>query len=274
MDEFDVRMPSHRAFDFLLITCLVTVIVGRVNNSHCIPTKFVRLSNCTFYSSISNVYPSMTIDNRTLSMIVPNVYDQHEHENFSIDIIQRSSSTMSPLVRLNLNMIQCLNSRTWNWTSVEASSTINGEFIRTTLTDRHRMYLSMGVTYLRNLTSLDCSQRIVYRTDHDDVFRVDFKLESTLNDTCSNSNRCYPLNIYQCDYERHRCTCRSPLQTYLTNNHQAICIHAVKTLDQCTMKHVRCLPWCHRNHSSTVCLCPEQISTKKYLDNNQGNADE
>ncbi|CAF1430008.1 unnamed protein product [Adineta steineri] len=207
----------------------------------------------------------MTIDNRTLSMTIPySLNNNHEQENLFVQILTRHISE-KPFIRFNLNMIQCLENQSLNWTSVESSLTLRGEFVRTVFTDTNIMYLSSGLTYLRNLTSIDCLTKTLYRTDKNELFQVNFKIESTLNDFCSDEHLCYPLNIYQCNHEQHRCICRSPLQSYLTKDQQLICIHAVKNIDQCTIENVRCLEWCHLNSSSTVCTCPKDLAIKKYL---------
>jgi hypothetical protein len=240
---------------------VVSVIVGLGESTACIPNKLIYLSNCSYFN--------MTIDNRTLSMTVPYSLDKEEDDNLLTKIITRHTSKKA-LIRFNLNMIQCSNKNIFNWTSVESSLTLHGEFVRTTFIDTNIMYLSSGVTYLRNLTSIDCLSKTIYRTDNQQLFQINLKIESTLNDYCSEDNLCYPSNIYQCDYERHRCICRSSLQSYLTKDQHLICIHAVKTIDQCTMKNVRCLEWCHQNSSSTMCICPRDISTQKYIYKDRG----
>jgi hypothetical protein len=244
---------------------VVSVIVGYGENTACIPNKLILLSNCSF----NYLYSNLTIDNRTLSMTVPYSLDTNEKDNLFIKVLTRHR-TDKLLIYFNLNIIQCSNKKLFNWTSVESSSTLHGEFVRTTFLDKNIMYLSSGITYLRNLTTIDCLTKTMYRTDNQELFEINFKIESTLNDYCSNNNLCYPLNIYQCDYQRQRCICRSPLQSYLTKDKYLICIHAVKNLNQCTMKNVRCLEWCHQNSSSTMCICPNDLSKKKYFDNDRG----
>jgi len=209
------------------------------------------------------------IDNRTLSMTVPYSLDNNQEENLFIKILTHENSEKS-LIYFNLNIIQCSNKTLFNWTSVETSSTLRGEFVRTTFFDTNIMYLSSGITYLKNLTTIDCLTKTIYRTDNKELFEINLKIESTLNDYCSNENLCYPLNIYQCDYERQRCKCRPPLQSYLTKDKHLICLHAVKKLNQCTMKNVRCLEWCHLNSSSAMCICPNDLSKKIYFDDNRG----
>ena len=260
-----------------MVSVVSVIVSGLVENTACAPNKLILLSNCSLKSPFSlaaaaSSPPPMTIDNRTLSMTVPYLFEPNPDENLAIQVIRRPSSKV-PLIRFNLNLIQCSIKHNFTWSSVEASSTLRGEFIRTSSIDINRMYLSLGVTYLRNLTSIDCASRTIYRTDSRQVFRVHFQLESTLNDSCSNETLCYPLNTYQCDSERRRCQCRSPLQAYLVDDRSAICIHAVKTIDQCTMKNVRCLPWCDQTSSSTMCLCPEEFSTKKLFDDDRGRVD-
>lgn len=259
-----------------MVSVLSVIVSGLVENTACAPNKLILLSNCSFKSPFSLTDPSssspMTIDNRTLSMTVPHLFEPHADENPAIEVIRRPASKV-PLIRFNLNLIQCSIKKNFTWTSVEASSTLRGEFIRTSSIDINRMYLSLGVTYLRNLTSINCTSRTIYRTDPRQVFRVHFQRESTLNDSCSNESLCYPSNIYRCDSERRHCQCRSPLQAYLTDDHSSICIHAVKTIDQCTLKNVRCLPWCDDSSSSKMCLCPAEFSTKKYFDEDRGNVD-
>ncbi len=244
---------------------VVSVIVGSGENTACIPNKLILLSNCSFNYPYSN----LTIDNRTLSMTVPYSLDTNEEENLFIKVLTRHQSGKS-LIHFNLNLIQCFNNQFLRWTSVESSSTLRGEFVRTILSNTNIMYLSSGITYLRNLTTVDCLTKTMYRTGNSELFKINFKIESTLNDYCSDEYLCYPLNIYQCDYERQRCTCRSPLQSFLTKDHHSICVHAVENLDQCTIENVRCLEWCHQNSSSNLCICPKDLAKKKYFDDNRG----
>ena len=267
-------MVSNRIVLFALMVSVV--VVERAQTSAvCTPDKLILLSNCTLNSSFTHdSYFAMTIANRTLSMTVP--YALHtsntaDDDDLSIKLITRRSPDR-PLIRFNLKMIHCSTHGPLPWSSVEASSTLRGEFIRTTfLDDTNLVYLSSGVTYLRDLTSIDCSTRTLYRTDREQFFRLQLKIESKINDYCTNEHLCYPLNIYQCDYERQRCVCRSPLQSYLTSEHYSICIHAVNDINQCSIKNVHCLPWCQpSSSSSTLCLCPEDVSTKKYLHDERG----
>ncbi len=245
---------------------VVSVIVGLGEITACIPNKLIILSNCSFNYPYSN----MTIDNRTLSITVPHSLNNNKYEENNYFQILKRDRFSKPLIRFNLNFIQCLNNKFFNWTSVESSSTLRGEFVRTTFLDTNIMYLSTGITYLRNLTMINCLTKTIYRTNNQELFEINFKIESTLNDYCSNENLCYPLNIYQCDYEKHRCICRSNLESYTTNDQYSICIHPVKYLDQCPMKNIRCLEWCHTNRSSTMCICPKDLSIKKYLDDDRG----
>jgi hypothetical protein len=244
---------------------VVSVIDGFGENTACIPNKLILLSNCSFHYPNSN----LTNNNRTLSMTVPYSLDTYEEENLFIKVLTRHRSEKL-LIHFNLNIIQCSTKKFLNWTSVESSSTLRGEFVRTTFFETNIMYLSSGITYLRNLTMIDCLTKTIYRTDDQELFQINFKIESTLNDDCSNENLCYPLNIYQCDYERQRCICRRPFQSYLTKDQHAICIHAVKNIDQCIMENVRCLEWCQQNSSSIMCICPKDLSKKKYFDDHRG----
>ncbi|CAF5147103.1 unnamed protein product, partial [Rotaria magnacalcarata] len=86
----------------------------------------------------------MTIDNRTLSMIVPYLLDNQEEESLFVKILTRTQSH-KPLISFNLNLIQCSNNEFLNWTSVESSLTLRGEFVRTTFADANKIYLSSGV---------------------------------------------------------------------------------------------------------------------------------
>ena len=244
---------------------MVSVVVGLEENIACTPNKLIRLSNCLFNYS----YSDMTIDNRTLSMVAPYALDNNEDENLFITAITLNVSS-KPLIRFNLKMIQCLDNKTSNWTSVESSSTLRGEFVRTTFIDTNVIYLSPGITYLRNLTTIDCLRKTIYHTDNQGLFRVNLKIESTLNDDCSKENLCYPLDIYQCDFERHRCICRPSFVPYLTNDQHLICIHAVENIDQCPIKNVRCLEWCQLNRPSTTCICPKDLSKKRIFNNSRG----
>ncbi len=58
---------------------VVSVIVGLGENTACIPNKLILLSNCSF----NYLYSNQTIDNRTLSMIVPYSLDNNEEKNLS-----------------------------------------------------------------------------------------------------------------------------------------------------------------------------------------------
>ncbi|CAF5219491.1 unnamed protein product, partial [Rotaria magnacalcarata] len=164
---------------------------------------------------------------------------------------------------------QCSNNEFLNWTSVESSLTLRGEFVRTTFADANKIYLSSGVTYLKNLTMLDCSIKTTYRTNDDELFQIKLKIESTLNDYCSSEHLCYPENVYQCDFEQHRCTCRSSYQSYLNKYQQSICVHAVENISQCTMNDIHCIEWCHEKRSSTTCTCPKDLSSKKLSDDDR-----
>lgn len=245
---------------------VVFVIVELSENTTCSPSKLVLLSNCLFDSSYSN----MTIDNRTLSMIVPYSLGEVNHEENSFINVLTHNKSGKPLISLSLNMIQCYNNKTFNWTSVESSSTLRGEFVRTTLSDSNIMYLSSGITYLRNLTAIDCLTNTIYRTHNKELFQINLKIQSTLNDYCLNDNSCYPLDIYQCDIEQKRCICRSKFQPYLTKDQRSICVHAVENIEQCTMRNVHCLEWCYQNRSSTTCTCPKDMSRKRILENDRG----
>lgn len=250
---------------------VVSINVRLGENLACKPNKLILLSNCSFHSYYSN----LTINNRTLSMIVPYSLDdnnEEEENNVFIKVLTPNQSNKS-LIYFNLNLIQCSLSnekKTFQWTSVESSSTLRGEFVRTTFLDQNIMYLSSGITYLRNLTTIDCLTKTIYQTDKHELFEINLKIESTLNDYCSNENLCYPLNTYQCDYQKQRCICRSSLQSYLTYDQHLICLNPVKYLHQCPMNNIRCLEWCHQNSSSAMCICPNDISKKKYFDNNRG----
>ena len=261
----------------VILLCLMIVVVGLGGgeNTSCTPNKFIVLSNCSFRYTHSNNdsshYSNETaIDDRLLSMIVPYAWNQNEEDDLLITIITRSLAR-KPLIRLNLNLVHCAqHPREFNWTSLESSSTLTGEFVRTTFIDRNIMYLSSGVTYLRNLTALDCSTRTVYRTDEREFFQLDLRLESTLNDSCVDDSSCYPTETYQCDHDRHRCTCRPPFQSHLVKEQYPICIQAVEHSDQCTTKHVRCYEWCHENSSSTMCICPKEFSSKQVSADDRG----
>jgi hypothetical protein len=203
-------------------------------------------------------------------MIVPYPLNTDEEDNLLVTIITHNIS-LNPLIRFNLNMIQCSNKNLLlNWTALESSSTLHGEFLRTTFIDKNIMYLPSGKTYLKNLTTIDCLTNTIYRTDHKQLFQLDLRIESTLNDFCSNDNSCYPGENYQCNQATHRCICRQPLQSYLIKEHYPICVQPVDTINQCTMKNKRCLPWCHQNSSSTMCICPRDLSTKILLYDNRG----
>ena len=257
---------------------IIVVVVKFGENTTCTPNKLVLLSNCSFHHySHFHDYTSYwfnsqtTNDNHTLSMIVPYPLNKNKENNLSTTIITHRGS-LKPLIRFNLNIIQCSNKNLLlNWTSIESSSTLNGEFVRTKLLDTNIMYLSSGRTYLKNLTTIDCSTKTLYRTDHKQIFKLDLRIQSTLNDYCSYDNSCYPLENYQCNQTQHRCICRKPLQSYSIHDQYPICIQVVEYMDQCTMKNIQCLEWCHQNSSSTMCTCPDHSLKKRSLDDDRGN---
>ena len=254
---------------------VISVIVRFGESTACIPTKLILLSHCSFHfpSSSSN----LTLNNRTLSMTVPYSIDANEDENLSIKVLTRHRLNKS-LIHFNLNLIQCSTEQSLRWTSVESSSTLRGEFVRTTLIDSSIMYLSSGLTYLRNLTMIDCSTKTMYRTKISELFQINLKIESTLNDFCSEEHLCYPLNLYTCDFEQQHCTCRTPFQSYETKDHHSICVHAVDNLTECTYENVRCLEWCQTNRSysssSRMCLCPTDVSKKRSLTDDRSKTDD
>ena len=252
-------MLSKHFIDFYLMIILVVKFGETIN---CIPNKLILLSNCSFLMTNDN--------NRTLSMIVPYPLNTHEEENSLITIFRHKKS-LKPLIRLNLNLIQCSKKNfRLNWTSLESSSTLRGEFLRTTNIDNNIMYLPSGKTYLKNLTTIDCQSQTLYRTDSNQLFQIDLKIESTLNDYCLNDHSCFPKDIYQCDTIKHRCICRKDFQSYLIEKQYPICLQPVQTIDQCTIKNThRCLEWCHLNNSSPICLCPKDFSIKKFSSDNR-----
>ena len=254
---------------------IIIVVVRFGESTTCIPNKLIVLSNCSFrYSNyrISSSHLSTTKttnDDRKLSMIVPYPLNKTEEDNLLITILTQKT-TLQPFIRFNLNIIQCSNKNViFNWTSLESSSTLHGEFVRTTILEKNVMYLPSGKTYLKNLTTIDCLTKTLYRTDQKQLFQLDLRIESTLNDYCANDNSCYPLENYQCNQEKHRCICRTPLQSYLIRDQYPICIQAIETMDQCTMKNVRCLEWCHLNSSSPMCVCPKEFPRKKLIYDNR-----
>jgi len=240
------------------LVLILSVILNFGETYSCIPNKFVRLSNCSFIYPYSN----LTNHQRTLSMTVPYPLDKYEDEHLSLKILQHNRTKQS-LIYFNLNMIQCLNYKQFHWTSVESSSTLHGEFVRTIFSQTNIMYLSSGSIYLRNLTSIDCSTQTMYRTDVDQFFEMNLKIESTLNDFCSSEHLCYPTNIYQCDLVKYQCQCQDPLQAYLTKDKHLLCVHAVDDFRQCTIDNVRCLKWCEQGNSSDLCICPKNVSSQK-----------
>lgn len=254
---------------------IIIVVVKFGETMTCIPNKLILLSNCSFRYSHYHNYSShssnnqTTNDNRTLSMIVPYPLNKNEEENLLITVLTRKKS-LKPLIRFNLNMIQCTNKNIlFNWTTLESSSTLRGEFVRTSSIEKNIMYFSSGKTYLKNLTTIDCTTKTLYRTDSRQLFQLDLRIESTLNDYCLNDNSCYPMENYQCNKEKNRCICRQPFQSYLIKDQYPICLQAVQTIDQCSMENMRCLEWCHENSSSTMCLCPKELTEKKFLYNNR-----
>ncbi len=255
---------------------IIVVVVRFGETISCIPNKLILLSNCSFRYSHYHNYSShlfnnkTTNDNRTLSMIVPYPLNINEEENLLITILTHKKS-LKPLIRFNLNMIQCSNKNlVFNWTSLESSSTLHGEFVRTSYIEKNIMYLPSGKTFLKNLTTIDCLTKTLYRTDSKQLFQLNLRIESTVNDYCLNDNSCYPIENYQCNQSKNRCNCRKPLQSYLIKNQYPICLQAVQTIDQCSIENNRCLEWCHENSSSIKCLCPKELLIKKFLDNNRG----
>lgn len=253
------------SFMFMINIIILVVVRFGASTRTCLPNKFIHLSNCSFrhllHSSSSYL---MTNDNRTLTMIVPYSLHSHDEEHALITIFT-SKKSFKPLIRFHLNIIQCTEKKvTFNWTSLESSSTSRGEFVRTSHIDGNLMYLSSGKTYLKNLTSLDCSSKTIYQTDVEQLFELDLKIESTSKDFCTSDQSCYPHENYQCHSGQHRCHCRKPFQTYSIRDQYPICLQAVQTMDQCMTDKSRCLEWCRQNSSSTMCLCPAEISTKKF----------
>lgn len=264
MQKYFDRMLSNPRRLFYLMVYVISIIVGFGENPiGCIPNKLIYLSHCSFHFPQSS---NLTFDNRTLSMTVPYSLDADEDENLSIKVLTRHRLDKS-LIHFNLNLIQCFTDQYLRWTSVESSSTLRGEFVRTTLTNSSIMYLSSGLTYLRNLTMIDCSTKTMYRTKMSELFEINLKIESTLNDFCSEDRLCYPLNLYTCDFEQQHCICRTPFQSYQTKDHHSICVHAVENLTECShYDNVRCLEWCQTNNSSSnMCLCPKDVTKKKSL---------
>ncbi|CAF3365842.1 unnamed protein product [Rotaria socialis] len=256
----------------MIIIGIVVVVVDCGENTTCTPNKLILLSNCSFHyfyhrNHSSHLFNHITTnDNRTLSMILQYPLHKNVGNDLLMTIITHKKSA-KPLIRFNLSMIQCSNMNMLsNWTSLEYSSTLRGEFVRTTFVDKNIMYLPSGKTYIKNLTTLDCLTKTLYRTDHKQLFKLDLRIESTLNDYCSNEHLCYPSESYECDQIKHRCTCREPLQSYSIENRYPICVQLVQNMDQCEMKNLRCLEWCHENSSSSTCTCPKNISTKISLD--------
>lgn len=259
---------------------IIIVVIRFGENTTCTPNKLIFLSNCSFhYSYYHNptfhILNNLTTnDKKSLSMMLSYSLNRINDDNLSMTIIKNNRST-KPLIRFNLNQIECLNkSLSLKWTSLESSSTLNGEFLRTTFIDKTIMYLPLGKTYLKNLTAIDCSTKIAYRTDSKQLFKLDLNVESTLNDHCTSNNACHPYDTYQCDQIKQRCVCRQPLQSYLIEDQYPICLHIVHNLNQCTMQNVRCLEWCHENSSSKMCTCPKNLARKIYLEDDRGNRHE
>ncbi|CAF1683277.1 unnamed protein product, partial [Adineta ricciae] len=253
-------MLSDRVLLFLYL--MIIIVVDSGDSLPCTPTKQVLLSNCSIQPSQN----STTNDNRTLTMIIPYSLNRQHQDEYLVTILTQNKS----FIRLNLNLIQCENkSSTLNWTSLESSSTLNGEFLRTSSINKNTMYLPSGKIYLRNLSTIDCSTNTIYRTDANQFFQLDLRIESTLNDYCLDDTSCYPHDTYQCDPIEQRCICRQPFQPYSIKEHYTICIQAAETVEQCPRQTQRCLPWCHENSSSLMCVCPEDLARKKFSYNNQ-----
>ncbi|UJR09129.1 hypothetical protein I4U23_013376 [Adineta vaga] len=245
-----------------MIIIVVVVVVDFGDNTSCTPAKQILLSNCSFQHSQNSLLMNKTTnDNRTLTMIIPYSLDRNQQDDFFVTILTKNQS----FIRLNLNFIQCeKKSSLLNWTSLESSSTLQGEFLRVSSIHQSTMYLPSGKIYLRNLSTIDCSTKTIYRTDPNQLFQLDLRIESTLNDYCLDDTSCYPQDTYQCDPIEQHCICRQPFQPYLIKEHHSICIQAVDILDRCPRNNQRCLPWCHENSSSTVCLCPKNFAIKKF----------
>lgn len=268
-------MWSNRRL-FVYFMFMINIIIVRLGETRtCLPNKFILLSNCSFrqFFNSSSSY-SMTNVNRTLTMIVPYPIDISQNEQAFITLFT-SPKSFKPLIRFHLNLIQCTEkNQSFNWTSLESSSTSHGEFVRTSQIDGNLMYLSSGKTYLKNLTSIDCSTQTAYQTASEQIFELDLKIESTTKDFCTSDQSCYPHSHYQCHSGQNRCHCRKPFQIYSIGNHYSICLQAVQTMDQCTTDKIRCVEWCRQNSSRTFCLCPMEISTKKFSsDQREGRKD-
>lgn len=250
VDKLDNRMLFNHLSRFLILV----LIVEYGQTKSCNPTRIILLSNCSFQLTTKS-------DNRSLTMIVPYALNRTEKNSHDFLSLFLRSKPYKPLIRLNLNFLQCStnNKQLFQWTSLESSSTLRGEFLRTTHIEHNLMYLPAGRIFLKNLTTIDCSSRTLYRTDDQQIFEFDFKIESTLNDFCLNDYSCYPNHIYRCDQTKQRCTCRQTFQSFLIHEQYPIC---VQTSDQCSNKSIRCIEWCQLNSSSPMCLCPNEYSKK------------
>jgi hypothetical protein len=256
-------------FDCLLFVVIVAIALAQSqSNMTCVAERVRFLSQCSFRS----IPPSndSTVEWPTLSMIVPYPLNPSEEDDLLVSMITHPRSSR-PLIRLNLNLIECANAPpALTWTSLAFSSTLTGEFVRSNAIDKNLMYLPAGVTYLKNFSTIDCSSKTAYRTDDRLVFQLDLRFESTLNDTCFNDEMCYPREAYHCHAQRRRCSCREPFQSYRLQDRYPVCIHAVPSLDQCATSHVRCFEWCHSNASTDLCLCPDLLAEKKYSADHRG----
>lgn len=254
-------------FNQLLRFSLLAIAVGfgLGDSTNCVPTKSVLLKNCSFIQDERTEQNSF--DRRQLSMIVPYALNKSEENQLLISILRRQVSSKA-LIRLNLNLIRCSNIDRQEifWFSYEFSSTITGEFVRTNVVDRNQVYLPPGTTYLKNLTSVDCKSKTVYRTDDREIFRLDLRLESTLNDHCFDDQTCSPMETYRCDSIQQRCVCREPFESYLIDEYHPICIQAASSIDQCQTKQVRCFQWCHLNQTSSECFCPQKLAIRRFID--------
>jgi hypothetical protein len=261
-------MLSNRTLLLQFMIVIVVVVAGLGDPPSCTPNRLVLLSHCSFrHSSPVSFTNQTTNDKRTLSMIVPYSFNRNDEDDLLVTIITHNKS----LIQLNLNFIQCESkSSLLNWTSLESSSALHGEFLRTSLIHRNSMYLPSGKVYLKNLSTVDCKTNTIYRTDRDQLFQLDLRVESTLDDYCSADTACYPEETYQCDQNQQRCICRQPFQPYLIKERYSICVQAVDTMEQCLTSSQRCLPWCQQNSSSSMCLCPKEFAVKRLAYDHRG----
>ncbi|CAF1074078.1 unnamed protein product, partial [Didymodactylos carnosus] len=250
--------------------CTYLILLFTVNLnifcSACSNLTIVYLSDC-YFNPLTYIN---RVESRIVNITVAHIMNPKE-ESDSYAVIR---SNPPYYVRITLDVI-CSSMPLKLWSTLELSSTLNGEFVQTKLnnillyknhTKLPSLYLSSGTFYIRNLTINDCQTNIQYRTNLNEILQFNIRLESNFNDTCNiaQQNSCYPTQNYICDEYSGKCTCRSPLLLY-----QKWCTDFVN-ITNCTYYSQRCIKWCEMN-DNIDCICPQPETVKKQIIINNNN---